>query len=68
MKTGELTHRGQAALDNENFEPVKADTFEGLGLPTSLADHLEGKAPPDGLCRKIRAPCIAGQKHMSPVA
>ena len=42
MKTGELTHRGQAAVDNENFEPVKADTFEGLGLPKSLADHLEG--------------------------
>ncbi|CAL5219539.1 g1390 [Coccomyxa viridis] len=41
MKTGELTHRGQAAVDNENFEPVKADTFEGLGLPKSLADHLE---------------------------
>lgn len=46
MKTGELTHRGQAAVDNENFEPLKADTFEGLGLPKSLADHLEGEAPP----------------------
>lgn len=43
MKTGELTHTGTAVTDNEHFEPKDADTFEGLGLPKSLADHLEGK-------------------------
>ena len=44
MRTGELTHTGTAIPDNEHFEPLEADTFEGLGLPKSLADHLEGNA------------------------
>ena len=51
MKTGELTHTGTAVTDNEHFEPKDADTFEGLGLPKSLADHLEGKMhSPEGPC------------------
>lgn len=56
MRTGELTHTGTAIPDNEHFEPLEADTFEGLGLPKSLADHLEGNALLHLiLCRLVRA-------------
>ena len=58
MKTGELTHRGPAALDNENFEPVRADTFEGLGIPSILADHLEGEARRFGHVQNSRGPAL----------
>ena len=57
MRTGELTHTGTAVADNENFEPTKADTFEGLGLPSSLADHLEG-TPTTFLCLDVMLPLL----------
>ena len=57
MKTGELTHTGTAVADNENFEPTKADTFEGLGLPSSLADHLEGTTT-TFLCLDVMLPLL----------
>jgi hypothetical protein len=63
MKTGELTHTGTAVAHNEHFEPTKIDNFEGLGLPTSLADHLEGTIS-TFLCLSVMLPLLMSRQFL----